>query len=120
MTCSSRTHTEFIVAFPLQKWLRERDTNFRHIYIAYVGNLYRTVWKWFTGSTDRTFTDPLQATALTHIIHLQVSNSLQCPAIYSYIGYIAAELRKVYTPVKNAKTRSDVVQIISSSVTGLI
>ena len=29
-------------------------------------------------------TDPLQETALTHILRLQVSNSVQYPAIYSY------------------------------------
>jgi len=53
-----------------------------YTYIIYVVNLYRTVWKWLTGSTDRTYTDPLQAITITHIIHvhLQVSNSLQYPS----------------------------------------
>jgi hypothetical protein len=77
-------YTECIVALPLQQWISERSRILRHTYIAYVINLYRTVWKWFTGSRDRNCTDPLQATALTHILRLQVSNSLQYPATYSY------------------------------------
>jgi hypothetical protein len=51
-----------------------------YTFIAYVSMLWLTVWKWLTGLTDRTCTDPLQATALTHIIRLQVSNSLQYPS----------------------------------------
>ena len=62
-----------------------------YTYIDYVAYLYRTVWKWLRGSTDRTYTDPLQASVLTHthththtrIIRLQVSKNQQYPAIYS-------------------------------------
>jgi len=81
LPCSSRTHTECTVALPLQQKLRERTRMLPFTYMSYEVNLNRTVWKWLTGSTDRTCTDPLQATALTHITRLQVSNSLQYPAI---------------------------------------
>ena len=35
-TCISATHTERIVVFPLQKWLRERPTMLRYAYISYL------------------------------------------------------------------------------------
>ena len=83
-TCSSRTHTGCIVAMKIQQWLPKSFRMLLDTCIAYVVNLYRTVWKWLTRSTDRTCIDPLQVTALTHIICLQVNNSLKYPAIYSY------------------------------------
>jgi hypothetical protein len=83
VTFSSRTHIEYIVAFPLQQCLLQHARILRYTYIAYVVNLYRTVWKWLTGSRDRTCTDPLQATALTNILRLKVSYILQYLAIYS-------------------------------------
>ena len=38
LTCNSTTHTEYIVVFPLQEWLRERATTVRYTYIAYLVN----------------------------------------------------------------------------------
>jgi hypothetical protein len=36
MTCSSATHTECIVVFPLKQWLHERVTMLRYTFIAYL------------------------------------------------------------------------------------
>ena len=36
MTCSSATHTECIVVFPLKQWLRERATMLCYTCIAYL------------------------------------------------------------------------------------
>jgi len=47
-----------------------------YTYLANDVNFYRTVWKWLTGSTDRTCTYPLQSTALTYIIRLQINTRL--------------------------------------------
>jgi hypothetical protein len=74
VTCILETPTECIVAVPLQQWLSESSKMLPYTYIASVVNLYRTAWKWLTESRDRTCTDALQATALTHI-------NLQYPAI---------------------------------------
>jgi hypothetical protein len=43
VTCSSTVHTERIVAFPSQQWLRERAAFLRYTYIAYVFALRRIV-----------------------------------------------------------------------------
>jgi hypothetical protein len=36
MTCSSATHTQCIVMFPLKEWLRERATMLRYTCLAYL------------------------------------------------------------------------------------
>jgi hypothetical protein len=73
------------------------------MYIEYIVNLYRTVWKWLTRSTDRTCTFPLQATALTHIIRLQVSYILQYLAIYSYNSDFISAVRLPKLSFRSAK-----------------
>ena len=35
MTCSSTTHAECIIAFPLQQWLDERATTLLYMYSVY-------------------------------------------------------------------------------------
>jgi len=39
VTCSSRTHTEFIFVLPLHQWLPEIILILHNTYIAYVVNL---------------------------------------------------------------------------------
>jgi hypothetical protein len=68
----AQQHRECIVSLTLQQWLPEHTRMLRYTYITYV-NFCRTVWKWLTGTTDRTGSDPLQETVLTHIICLQVN-----------------------------------------------
>jgi hypothetical protein len=93
VSSSSRNNTACIVVLPLQQWLRKLTRILRCTYITYVVNLYRTVWKWLTVSRDRICTDPLQATALTQITRLQVSNSLQYPAFCSWNWHLICVLR---------------------------
>jgi len=81
--CHLAQEKKCILSLPPLQWSPERTRMLRYTYKTYVVNLYRTVWKWLAGSTDRTCTDQLQASALNHIVSLPVINSLQYPAIYN-------------------------------------
>ena len=52
MTRNSIKHTEGIVAFPLQQWLRESATMLPYTYIAYVA--YMTSIKFFQHMSNKT------------------------------------------------------------------